>query len=457
MDAAFASGRESKLPIRQRRRRYPAAEATPEERERLIAERASNEENIDPEDEEGDETRDEYFVDAPDSFARTSTRGRLQAPFALPGSVRSKQEVEIYRDDGGDADNSTELKIILQDADEVRKQKTAHVKTVSRGQQTDNFITPDGTRFCNDCCNARFDPDYSSRFVSLLRRMYCSGCKREHGALQFSATQRRQYSDESRVCIAHEGYMRLCPHRTISSKEIRDWGNSNPESGSLRHIKCQESSCNALFKIEVQQLSTGTEQLLTIEWAMNSFGRHPKPVQKTAGNFLLSQIKDYPGLFCPHVRAHSTGFADPASIRPVVPEHGSFNIECYTCYVHVVFTLYNQRGLEGVSSIAGYRKCHMETINREHRPPYSYDWTWIMQLEPESFNLHSDQESKHVATCDGGEDCATNYRLLRFTEILRDAHNAVPICPSPLSTSRCEGEDLVRKFDRMTASKKKHR
>lgn len=460
MHAAFASGRDSKLPIRQRRRRYPDAGATLEERERLIAGRASNEENIDPEDEDEDETRDEHFVDALDSFARTSTRDRVQAAFALRGSVRSNQEVEIYCDDEGAPDNITDLKKLVQDAYEVEKQKaahvkTAHVKTVSRGQQTDNFITPDGTRFCNSCCNARFDPDYSSRFVSLLRRMYCSGCQREHGALQFSAAQ-RQFSDASRVCIAHEGYMRLCPHRTMSSQEIRDWGNTYPEAGSFCKIKCQEPSCNASFDISVRQLSTGTQQLLTIEWEMNSLGRHPKPAHHTTGAFLLSQIKEYPALFCPHVRAHSSGFPDPAPNRPVVPEHGSFQIKCYSCKVRVVFTLFDQRGLEGRSGIRGYRKCSMETINHDHRPPYNYDWTWIMQLEPASFKLYADEESKHIAWCDGGEDCATNYRLLRFTEILRDAHDAVPICSSPLSANRSEREDLVRQFDRMTASKKEH-
>jgi hypothetical protein len=55
---------------------------------------------------------------------------------------------------------------------------------------------------------------------ALIEKEYhCSGCRYHHPACLFSAKQRRN-PDGQRVCIAYEGFVRLCEHKTLSLAEV---------------------------------------------------------------------------------------------------------------------------------------------------------------------------------------------------------------------------------------------
>ena len=75
--------------------------------------------------------------------------------------------------------------------------------------------------YCHDCLSARRMPDWHERFHAATRvYMHCSGCRVDHPACLFSIKQRRHSPWSNRICIGHEGRVRLCEHETVSWPEV---------------------------------------------------------------------------------------------------------------------------------------------------------------------------------------------------------------------------------------------
>ncbi|KAK0725987.1 hypothetical protein B0H67DRAFT_572056 [Lasiosphaeris hirsuta] len=71
--------------------------------------------------------------------------------------------------------------------------------------------------YCKRCLSTRQAPDWEARIAALTKTyLQCSGCNAEHPACLFSARQRnRTWGKSKRICIGHQGYMRLCEHVTV--------------------------------------------------------------------------------------------------------------------------------------------------------------------------------------------------------------------------------------------------
>lgn len=83
-------------------------------------------------------------------------------------------------------------------------------------------------RFCSRCLRVIQLKRKHKQFRSLVdKKLYCDGCKTKHPAGLFSATQRRMnwswWKGSTRVCIAHEGYIRACQHVVIRWSDIESW------------------------------------------------------------------------------------------------------------------------------------------------------------------------------------------------------------------------------------------
>lgn len=83
-------------------------------------------------------------------------------------------------------------------------------------------------RFCSRCLQVRQFGRKHKQFRALVdKQLYCSGCKKKHPAALFSASQRRMnwrwWKSSTRVCIAHEGYIRACQHIVIRWSDIESW------------------------------------------------------------------------------------------------------------------------------------------------------------------------------------------------------------------------------------------
>jgi len=65
---------------------------------------------------------------------------------------------------------------------------------------------------CRDCLAARQSPDWPARATALIKTyLHCSGCQADHPACLFSPGERRK-EQAKRVCIGHQGQVRLCQH-----------------------------------------------------------------------------------------------------------------------------------------------------------------------------------------------------------------------------------------------------
>lgn len=98
----------------------------------------------------------------------------------------------------------------------------------------------DTGRYCNDCMAARHHPDWKHRADRLTAEfLHCSGCRIDHPRAMFSTGQRQEtISSLSRVCIAHEGFIRLCDHRVIKFSNVAQIADSLSQlnTGSRRAV-----------------------------------------------------------------------------------------------------------------------------------------------------------------------------------------------------------------------------
>ncbi|KAK3370769.1 hypothetical protein B0T24DRAFT_626979 [Lasiosphaeria ovina] len=85
-------------------------------------------------------------------------------------------------------------------------------------------------RYCSQCRHVRqLGLKYEKYRALMAEQVYCAGCKQNHPRALFSASQRLGYAGElassssNRVCIAHEGYIRVCRHVVIRWSNIRSW------------------------------------------------------------------------------------------------------------------------------------------------------------------------------------------------------------------------------------------
>jgi hypothetical protein len=85
------------------------------------------------------------------------------------------------------------------------------------------LLERDTTGYCSDCQKKRMSRSWTRDLDGLTKRyMSCSGCGSEHPAGLFSAVQRRwkRPFDRHRLCIGHEGHLRICDHLTLKWREI---------------------------------------------------------------------------------------------------------------------------------------------------------------------------------------------------------------------------------------------
>lgn len=77
--------------------------------------------------------------------------------------------------------------------------------------------------YCPACAYIRERKHKDPRFEALFHQnLWCAACTENHPAALFSSWQRRE-PDDSRICVGHEGYFRVCQHRTITWLDVQEW------------------------------------------------------------------------------------------------------------------------------------------------------------------------------------------------------------------------------------------
>ena len=105
-------------------------------------------------------------------------------------------------------------------------------------QEMKLLISRDLHEYCKACQEARRGPSGDDRFQSLIaEHMHCSGCHADHPRGLFSTWQRLAPA-KSRICIGHEGYVRLCSHSILPWSAVMAAG----ASATFPHIEAHRTN-----------------------------------------------------------------------------------------------------------------------------------------------------------------------------------------------------------------------
>ncbi|KAK3358004.1 hypothetical protein B0T25DRAFT_540740 [Lasiosphaeria hispida] len=165
---------------------------------------------------------------------------------------------------------------------------------------------------------------------------YCVGCDEKHLLAYFSAAQ-RQKDETARICIGHEGYVRLCEHKAIDWKTVANAMRqltSRPMTNEFASILLEE--CNAAIHmptnhdITSQRLAEarvyprlsldcrrGSGFYLVVVWS----GHLPLPEPVSSGRYSVGDITDRLSL----LRRGAAEYIAPQSGPGYLPEMRLFD------------------------------------------------------------------------------------------------------------------------------------
>ncbi|KAM7204248.1 hypothetical protein V8F20_003661 [Naviculisporaceae sp. PSN 640] len=111
--------------------------------------------------------------------------------------------------------------------------------------QLANLLARDRGRRC-DACHEYQESGQIEKTLWLLRHpLWCSGCRKYHPLLFFSAKQ-RETSPDQRICIGREGKVRLCSHESLTWAQLHSAARSAKYSADPVTIKsCSNKSHNS--------------------------------------------------------------------------------------------------------------------------------------------------------------------------------------------------------------------
>lgn len=150
-------------------------------------------------------------------------------------------------------------------------------------------------KYCAPCFDIRMKVKKDPSHQSLCRPpLYCAGCASPHTAGLFSPWERPTTDPRRRVCIAHEGHLRVCQHRVISWADIQRWSSFlKPESSFYKVLICGSQSHLSQCGMSPDQLAgsggvvvkldlLGSGQTkMTIEWGVHISVPHRKGASGT--------------------------------------------------------------------------------------------------------------------------------------------------------------------------------
>lgn len=303
--------------------------------------------------------------------------------------------------------------------------------------------------FCSPCLAERLRPDWRKRLQALGREksLACSICKENHTRVDFSHTQRMEPAS-TRQCIGATSYIQLCPHMKMSlfsmwhkiaavMKDLpkaEDWRSVAIEKCSqCEEIDASVDTTNSAWRhlnyptLSVYDCFPKDRRMAFLSWALPVFSTTDSSV--ITDTFLKTKLRafrqKYGDVFCPHIR-------DDYSQLLLSLDPG----RCY-CLGE------DSRG--GGMSLSGNLGTYMSTLCHDAGPPQDgervflgntyhvwsckccsiYNWArygtqiflmrrsgfeiskqkpgWDMNahgmLNPDGFDVTSDQETKHILWC----------------------------------------------------------
>lgn len=127
--------------------------------------------------------------------------------------------------------------------------------------------------YCGPCSQLRGCTRSFIKKLPLTLSQFCSGCQRHHPRLLFSAKERCKESSE-RICIGRQGFIRICPHKTIRWADVEAWKSGRGPAGtsgtgmSDSVWRCRECDCRGCTRI--QAFTPGTLLGASIKFCQTS-------------------------------------------------------------------------------------------------------------------------------------------------------------------------------------------
>lgn len=269
--------------------------------------------------------------------------------------------------------------------------------------------------FCQACQEARNSPQFVDRVASAMRLLKCSACLCEHPALLFSASQ-RDAPDPSRVCIGHQGHYTLCPHQKIRFSDVQQFNELFPQSQHQELVqRCVEPSCPC-HRARIRYSGTNGAAQLLITWSASLSPLQTMFLPEGKDSFAhqcvakLNEIhNECPAIFCPHKRVNFDRLVQVEKMK-VYGEDTTFILSCRICghtIRNLLKPLENDEPIQFSDFIKWRRGLHTGASK----------YNWISALDPESYDLYSDMEMKHIAWCDD-RNCATTFGLIQWYKLL---------------------------------------
>ena len=127
-------------------------------------------------------------------------------------------------------------------------------------------------RYCGPCLRVRRLNLPLPRSLA-ERQLYCGRCQIHHAAGLFSVSQRRLSETKTRICIAHEGYLRVCQHAVFRWSDIERWmAEVTRESTTpwMRKVLCNHHEHD--LQCEKQPADSARIELTLSKWRRPSGG-----------------------------------------------------------------------------------------------------------------------------------------------------------------------------------------
>lgn len=299
--------------------------------------------------------------------------------------------------------------------------------------------------YCPACAHIRGQKRKDPRFEALFHQnLWCAACAEDHPAALFSAWQRRE-PDDSRICVGHEGYFRVCQHRTITWLDVQEWKQAlahldaygvdgirgkickhaehrylcNREVGRIDleitgrpdDIRISLSSRLHLPPLEERPSSLDVRRVLEDAQGMGGKYLGPPARPGTSTHMALFDPNNCSCLTYPGRELVKVPLAKPSQYRCVRHRLDGETSETMAWRSHYSsFTGHSRShefdyGFHGGRCILGCGKLDLQYTTRIWLYQLDTDngnkihCTWYRALSPESYRMTEDNESRHILWC----------------------------------------------------------
>lgn len=257
--------------------------------------------------------------------------------------------------------------------------------------------------FCNSCKLAQKSWGYDERLRTLFQELFCSACNKPHINTFFSQQQESQ-PDTSRRCIAHEGYVSVCPHLRITYAQLK----SAAERDDEVVLQCSERAC--LHRNTTVAMSRVDARRYQMQMRWEGYKVLGELRTEVDDNDLKEVFQE--GL-CLHYMMQPSGLYSTTDYNRHPDDPWRLYRWCKLCFMCCAY-YYLRTAPDGrLRMYFGVERYYVLQKNEDIN-----DYEWCDSMDPNSFGLFTDGKWKDVAWC-GDQRCSTTRVLARYRALIR--------------------------------------